>query len=72
MKSRSDRQLAGNWLEVDELDECDPIKTNKDISRTTALDGTVLDPNGPAFPCGIVAMSLFNDTIQLFSHADEQ
>ena len=28
VKSRSNEQLMGNDLEVSQLDECDPIKTN--------------------------------------------
>ena len=28
VKSRSNEQLMGNWLEESALDDCDPIKTN--------------------------------------------
>ena len=31
VKSRSFKQLQGNYLPVDQLSECDPIKTNKDL-----------------------------------------
>lgn len=31
VKSRSNEQLMGNNLGVNDLDDCDPIKTNKDL-----------------------------------------
>ena len=52
---------------VDELRDCDPVTTNKDLDIEIAYDGvTRLDPNAPAYPCGLVAKSYFNDTIDLF------
>lgn len=62
VKSRSNEQLMGNNLEVSALDDCDPIKTNKDLGRETSIDGTKLDEDAAAFPCGLVAKSVFNDT----------
>ena len=66
VKSRSNNQLMGNKLTVDQLDDCDPIKRNKDLGRDVAIDGTKLDPEEPAFPCGLVAKSFFNDTFELW------
>ena len=67
VKSRSNEQLMGNNLSVSELDDCDPIKTNKDLGRDVAMDGkTELDENAAAFPCGLVAKSFFNDTFELW------
>lgn len=67
VKSRSNEQLMGNNLDVSQLDDCDPIKTNKDVGREFAMDGdTKLDENAAAFPCGLVAKSVFNDTYELF------
>ena len=43
VKSRSNTQLMGNWLEVDQLDDCDPIKRNKDLGREKSLSGKDLD-----------------------------
>ena len=33
VKSRSNEQLMGNWLDVSALDDCDPIKTNGELGR---------------------------------------
>ena len=38
VKSRSNEQLMGNNLSVDQLDDCDPIKRNKDLGREFAYD----------------------------------
>ena len=72
VKSRSNEQLMGNWLDVSALDDCDPIKTNAELGRTMSVGSladdapsVLLDPNAPAFPCGLVAKSLFNDTFVL-------
>lgn len=66
VKSRSNEQLMGNELTIEQLDDCDPIKTNSQLGRLTAYDGkTALEPDAPAFPCGLVAKSFFNDTFAL-------
>lgn len=68
VKSRSNEQLMGNELSVDELEDCDPIKKNKDLGDniTYAADGiTLLLPDEPAFPCGLVAKSFFTDEFVL-------
>lgn len=40
VKSRSNKQLLGNWLTVDELtDDCTPIVQNKDIGRFYSVGG---------------------------------
>ena len=67
VKSRSFKQLQGNYLPVDQLADCDPIKTNKDLrpqinkyaGETTNF--TPADELLPAVPCGLVAKSFFND-----------
>ena len=69
VKSRSFDQLNGNNLPVEKLNDCDPIKLNKDIgANLKAVDKvTVLNPDAPAIPCGLVAKSVFTDryTLQL-------
>jgi hypothetical protein len=66
IKSKSVEQLGGEDLGVADLDVCEPIITNRDLGFDYAADGkTKLDPEAPANPCGLVAMSLFNDTYTL-------
>lgn len=68
MKSRSFDQLNGKWLPVDKLNDCDPIKTNKDLGDNIkyAYDKTtLLVESAPAIPCGLVAKSVFTDTYVL-------
>ena len=63
VKSRSDTQLEGSYLNASSLTTCSPIVYNKDLGwgEIKAIDGTtVLDPNGPAHPCGLIAWSFFN------------
>jgi hypothetical protein len=79
VKSRSNKQLLGNWLTKEELnDDCAPIITNDDIGRFYAVqnpdkpnDSVLLDKEAPAFPCGLVAKSLFNDTFTIKKDGEE-
>ena len=59
--------MMGNWMTVNELDDCDPIKTNKDTGFSTSIvaGAAPLADDEPAYPCGLVAKSLFNDTFTL-------
>lgn len=54
--------MGGRILPDTALSTCAPIIYNKDTSYTSAVDGTPLDPYAPAFPCGLIASSFFNDT----------
>ena len=50
------------------MTDCDPIIYNIDISDTLyAVNGTLLNPNMPAVPCGLVAKSVFTDNYTLTS-----
>lgn len=48
--------------------DCDPIIYNKDVKEPLlAADGaTTLTPNDIAYPCGLIAKSVFTDSYQLF------
>lgn len=66
VKSRSFNQLKGEYLTVDKLTDCDPIKKNSDVKvNMTSVGGAALDNNGPAIPCGLVAKSFFRDSYSL-------
>ena len=72
VKSRSNKQLLGNNLSADELkDDCSPIVYNQDIGRFKSIGGQDLVMDQPAFPCGLVAKSLFNDTFSLYEGTDK-
>ncbi len=70
VKSRSNEQLMGNSMDVNSLDDCDPIKTNAELGRSKALSGKTFESMGTldeaAYPCGLVAKSFFNDTFSLW------
>lgn len=67
VKSRSFNQLKGDWLAVEKLSDCDPIKKVGDLSPNQQynLNGNLMKPEEPAVPCGLVAKSYFNDTYRL-------
>ena len=67
IKSKSNKQLKGNWMsEKDIKDDCEPIILNKDLYEgILGLNGTVLDPEEVAHPCGLIAKSVFNDTFSI-------
>jgi hypothetical protein len=62
VKSKSNSQLAGATLSVSDLQsDCDPIVKMSDLGINKTVDGTVLSPDAPANPCGLIAKSLFTD-----------
>ena len=60
----------GNELNVGQLSDCDPIITNANLGKDESFDGTALIPSDPAFPCGLVAKSYFNDTFEIWTTDD--
>ena len=67
VKIRSNEQLMGTELSVDQLSDCDPIITNANLGKDKSFDGTPLVASAPAFPCGLVAKSYFNDTFEIWT-----
>ena len=67
VKSRSFNQLKGDYLTVDKLSDCDPIKKVSDLSgyQQLNLKKVQMGLDDPAIPCGLVAKSFFNDTYVL-------
>ena len=68
--SRSMPQLMGKQIVATQADQCSPIIYNSDLDfvNGTALsyvNGSQLDPNAYAYPCGLIAKSVFNDTFSL-------
>ena len=58
MHSFSYNQFKG---EIDnEARECWPVRTNAEMEKTTTLLGETLNPDAVAFPCGLIAKTVFN------------
>ena len=63
VKSKETDQLTGDDISVH--DECEPAEKNKEMGFSpsqTALDGSALDPEAYAVPCGLMAKTFFNDS----------
>ena len=56
--------LLGKTIDMSEANTmCDPSITNEQMGKVWAFDNTTrLDPEAIAYPCGLIARSLFNDT----------
>jgi len=60
LESRDDEQLYGKYKNLDELQSCTPITTNKNVrANLTNFNGTILNENDPATPCGLIAQTFF-------------
>ena len=63
VKSKEIDQLTGDDITIHE--NCEPAEKNKDMgfpTGKTALDGSNLDDDSYAVPCGLMAKTFFNDT----------
>ena len=61
VKSKNIDQLRGKTKDTD---DCEPAEKNKDMgfsSNMKALDGSTLNDNDNAIPCGLMAKTFFND-----------
>jgi hypothetical protein len=66
VKSKSIMQLRGMDMGEDEVKvDCDAAITNSDLGKSVSFDGTALNGDDVAVPCGLIAKSYFNDTFML-------
>lgn len=69
--SRSYAQLMGAPITPAQAKlQCDPILTNANMGVTTSVNGETLDPDAIAYPCGLIAKSVFTDSYALSSTED--
>lgn len=58
--------MKGDNVPMSDLQtDCDPIVYNANISTKIAIDGTPLIQEAVAYPCGVVATTLFTDQFNL-------
>ncbi len=62
--SKSYSQLEGKALSVSDASSCEPIVTNSQLQRSQSLGNNFLDTSSVAYPCGGMARSFFNGTLQ--------
>lgn len=67
VKSIPIEQLNGKDLAPSSLTDCKPYLYNIDMQVTTAVDGTPLNPNDVAIPCGVAAKYRFTDDFTVTS-----
>jgi hypothetical protein len=82
MQSRSNPQLMGKRIDSVQVKTCDPIMLNSDVatplySYLMPKDATdeekkefLLNPDDMAYPCGLIAKSVFTDTFVLQKMVD--
>lgn len=72
MKSRSYKQLMGQDLSYDEISDCKGVRKGKSLYEDYYLDGSPILDDDVANPCGLVARSIFNDTMVLTNAKGEE
>lgn len=65
VQSVSYPQLMGKQIDSTQAVQCEPIVTNADVGRNFSVDGTPLNQNATAYPCGLIAKSVFTDNYTL-------
>ena len=64
-------QLSGGvYVNTSAIADCAPVLTNADTWRTVSITNATLDPQQAAFPCGLVARSMFNDSFTLYLNSN--
>jgi len=74
INSKSSKQLKG-LSSKDEEGECSNAQKNSEMempSIKTSIDGTDLNDNNIAVPCGLMAKSFFNDTFQFKNGSNDE
>lgn len=73
VKSYSKSQLKGESVSEDDIkSSCDPIVYNEDLDPgRNAVDGSALNDNSIADPCGLIANSYFEDSYQLIKDGNQ-
>ena len=70
-ESHVEKQLNGNFLESEHLDQCNPAKENSFILAKSFESGELLPSKEPLTPCGIKAVSFPNEKFEIYSLKDE-
>jgi len=67
VQSKSNIQLLGRPISIQDAKICSPYITNEEMKVTHSWAGMPLDPKGIASPCGAIAYTYFNDSFSLYS-----
>lgn len=55
----------GKTIDSTQAAQCYPVVTNADMGVKKSVDGTDLDQTATAYPCGLIAKSVFTDNYTL-------
>ena len=65
VQSVSYPQLMGKQIDSTKALQCEPIVTNADVGAMFSVNGTPLNQSAIAYPCGLIAKSIFTDSYTL-------